>query len=90
MQYDAFKTYDPVERIPDVTARVSDERAARRLNDLTNVVETSFARGRLANLDAANSARPEHRCRSQDDVVRAAEGVRRSRSAAVAQGSIWR
>jgi uncharacterized protein DUF1501 len=49
-QYDAFKTYDPVERIPDVTARVSDERAARRLNDLTNVVETSFARGRLANL----------------------------------------
>src|SRR6476660_6330378 len=49
-QYDAFKTFDPVESIPDVTPRVSATRAARRLNDLTNVVETSFARGRISNL----------------------------------------
>src|SRR5437773_709500 len=28
-QYDAFKTYDPIGPIPDVTARVSPERASR-------------------------------------------------------------
>jgi uncharacterized protein (DUF1501 family) len=49
-QFDAFKTYDPREAIPDVTQRVSKERAARRLDDLTNIVETSFARGRIKNL----------------------------------------
>src|SRR5262245_27785101 len=49
-QFDAFKTNDPMEAIPDVKSRVSDSRAARRLNDLTNVVETSFARGRIKNL----------------------------------------
>src|SRR5262245_56556582 len=49
-QYDAFKTFDPVESIPDVTPRVSAARAAKRLNDLTSVVETSFARGRIKDL----------------------------------------
>jgi hypothetical protein len=49
-QYDAFKTYDPIQPIPDVTARVSPGRAAHRLNDLTSVVEASFARGRIRNL----------------------------------------
>jgi uncharacterized protein DUF1501 len=49
-QYDAFKTFDPVESIPDVKPRVSDARAAKRLDDLTSVVETSFARGRIKNL----------------------------------------
>src|SRR4051794_20395532 len=49
-QYDAFKTFDPIESIPDVTPGVSAERAARRLGDLTNVVESSFARGRIKNL----------------------------------------
>jgi uncharacterized protein (DUF1501 family) len=49
-QYDAFKTFDPVESIPDVTPRVSAARAARRLNDLTSVVETGFARGRIKDL----------------------------------------
>jgi hypothetical protein len=49
-QYDAFKTNDPIESIPDVSPRVSDVRASRRLDDLTNVVETSFARGRLKDL----------------------------------------
>src|SRR5262249_2251256 len=42
---DAFKTYDPKDRVPDVTARVSDDRFDRRLQDL-NVVEQAFARGR--------------------------------------------
>lgn len=49
-QYDAFKTYDPIGSIPDVTARVSPQRAARRLDDLQNVVEANFARGRIKSL----------------------------------------
>lgn len=49
-QYDAFKTFDPIGAIPDVIARVPEPRAARRLDDLQSVVETSFARGRLKSL----------------------------------------
>lgn len=49
--YDAFKTGDPVGPIPDVVARVPDERAQRRLDDLQKVVEPRFARGRLRELD---------------------------------------
>jgi uncharacterized protein (DUF1501 family) len=49
-QYDAFKTFDPIESIPDVTARVPVARSAKRLNDLQNVVEANFARGRVKNL----------------------------------------
>ena len=48
-QFDAFKTFDPSGPVPDVRARVSDERAARRLADL-QVVEAAFARGRLKHL----------------------------------------
>jgi uncharacterized protein (DUF1501 family) len=50
-QYDAFKTFDPIGQIPDITPRVSTTRASRRLADLENVVETSFARGRVKELD---------------------------------------
>jgi uncharacterized protein (DUF1501 family) len=49
-QYDAFKTFDPIDSIPDVTARVPVARAAKRLNDLQSVVEANFARGRVKNL----------------------------------------
>ncbi|HEY2412126.1 MAG TPA: DUF1501 domain-containing protein [Pirellulaceae bacterium] len=49
-QYDAFKTNDPIQPIPDVSPRVSATRASRRLDDLTNLVEASFARGRLKDL----------------------------------------
>ncbi len=49
--YDAFKVYDPAGRIPDVSKRVSDDRYARRMDDLLGTVETSFARGRLVDLD---------------------------------------
>lgn len=49
-QFDAFKTYDPIGSVPDVTARVSPARAAKRLEDLQNVVEATFARGRIAKL----------------------------------------
>jgi hypothetical protein len=48
-QYDAFKTFDPIGAIPDVTPRVSTTRAAKRLEDLS-AVEASFARGRIKNL----------------------------------------
>ncbi|MEX0714626.1 MAG: DUF1501 domain-containing protein, partial [Pirellulales bacterium] len=44
-QYDAFKTYDPAQPVPDVASLVSDDRFARRLADL-NRVEEAFARGR--------------------------------------------
>jgi uncharacterized protein (DUF1501 family) len=50
-QFDAFKTFDPSGPIPDVTARVSDVRAKKRLDDLQNVVEAQFARRRVKNLD---------------------------------------
>ena len=49
-QYDAFKTYDPNGSIPDVKALVSPTRATRRLDDLENVVEKAFARGRIKSL----------------------------------------
>ncbi|HMC12003.1 MAG TPA: DUF1501 domain-containing protein, partial [Pirellulaceae bacterium] len=57
-QYDAFKTFDPIGPIPDVTPRVSAARAAKRLDDLTNVVETSFARGRIKNLSQRTMHNP--------------------------------
>jgi uncharacterized protein (DUF1501 family) len=49
-QYDAFKTFDPIGAIPDVKARVPAPRADKRLDDLQNVVETSFARRRIKGL----------------------------------------
>jgi hypothetical protein len=50
-QYDAFKTFDPVGRVPDVSARVPDERFQRRMADL-QVIERAFARGRRRQADA--------------------------------------
>ena len=49
-QFDAFKTYDPNGPIPDVTPLVSATRANKRLDDLENVVEKAFARGRIKTL----------------------------------------
>ncbi len=48
---DAFKTGDPKQKVPDVTARVDDDRMRRRLADL-DVVEQAFARGRKAAAEA--------------------------------------
>ncbi|MBI1904495.1 MAG: DUF1501 domain-containing protein [Planctomycetia bacterium] len=42
---DAFKTYDPRQKVPDVTARVDQERFEQRLRDLS-VVESQFSQGR--------------------------------------------
>jgi hypothetical protein len=49
-QFDAFKTFDPIEPIPDVKPRVSVLRNEKRLHDLTSVVESRFARGRIKDL----------------------------------------
>ncbi len=49
-QYDAFKTNDPSSPIPDVTARVPEERFQRRLKDV-DFVERAFAKGRLKDLE---------------------------------------
>jgi hypothetical protein len=49
-QFDAFQMYDPKGSIPDVKARVSDERLQKRMESL-GVVEKAFAAGRLPNLD---------------------------------------
>lgn len=48
---DAFKTYDPKDRVPDISARVTDERFDRRVQDLA-VVEEAFARGRNRQVEA--------------------------------------
>ncbi len=50
-QYDAFKSGDPLNPVPDVRSPVGPERAARRLADLA-VVEDSFAQGRRQLADA--------------------------------------
>ena len=44
-EYDAFKVYDPADKVPDVTARVPAARFDQRLADL-DVIESAFARGR--------------------------------------------
>jgi uncharacterized protein (DUF1501 family) len=49
-QYDAFKTFDPKDPIPDVVARVDADRVQRRRADL-DVVENAFARRRRKQLE---------------------------------------
>jgi hypothetical protein len=44
-QYDAFRTYDPANKVPSIVAQVPEKRFQRRLEDLA-VVENAFARGR--------------------------------------------
>lgn len=50
-EYDAFKTGDPLKRLPDVTSHVPAPRDAQRLRDL-EVVESAFARGRTSRVAA--------------------------------------
>ncbi len=50
-QYDAFQVYDPKGNIPDVKARVDDQRMDSRLESLS-VVERAFAKGRSKDMDA--------------------------------------
>lgn len=51
-EYDAFKMGDPANKVPDLTARVSDDRFDQRLSDL-EVVDRAFLRGRERQVDAA-------------------------------------
>jgi uncharacterized protein (DUF1501 family) len=44
-QYDAFKVYDPADKVPDTTPHVSSDRFEQRLEDL-KLVEAAFAAGR--------------------------------------------
>ncbi len=50
-EYDAFKLYDPANKLPDVTRQVTDQRDKQRVADL-DVVEKAFARGREARVEA--------------------------------------
>ena len=62
-QYDAFKTHNVSGHVPDIATRVSKERFERRLDDL-DVVERSFARGRLKQIE-------EHRTQHRTTIDRA-------------------
>jgi len=44
-QYDAFRIYDPANKVPSIVAQVPGSRLQRRLDDLA-VVENAFSRGR--------------------------------------------
>jgi Protein of unknown function (DUF1501) len=61
-EFDAFKTGDPIEKVPNVAARVPDGRDRQRLQDL-EFLEGEFARGRgnlaeaAGNRTVMNSAR---------------------------------
>lgn len=48
--YDAFKTNDPANPIPNLTSRVEKEEFESRI-DILNTLETEFQRGRFASLD---------------------------------------
>jgi uncharacterized protein (DUF1501 family) len=50
-EYDAFKTNDPAQKLPDVTSPVPSNRDMQRLTDL-DVVEQAFARGRKTRVEA--------------------------------------
>ncbi len=49
--YDAFRTGDPLQRVPDVTSRVNTEREVQRQRDL-DVVEQAFAQRRRTRAEA--------------------------------------
>ena len=49
--YDAFKIHDPALSVPNVIARVDQDRNEQRISDLFHVVENEFLRGRMANLE---------------------------------------
>ncbi len=72
-QYDAFKIGDPSQPIPDVRPKVSRERFRQRIDDLFQVVEKEFARGRPKELDAKrtlhqNSIRRAMRMMSSEQI----------------------
>jgi uncharacterized protein (DUF1501 family) len=83
-QRDAFKMYDPADKVPDVTPQVAAGRYERRLADL-KVVEEGFAAGRACRVaetgDADTTARARRMMSSEQlrafDVSREPLAVRR-------------
>jgi hypothetical protein len=61
-QYDAFRTGDPIHRVPDVTSHVPAERDRQRERDL-DVIERAFARGRRERAEATQHAATLERAR---------------------------
>jgi uncharacterized protein (DUF1501 family) len=53
-KYNAFKTYDPRNGIPDTKRRVPEDRFNRRLEDV-EVVDRQFAKGRLRNVEQSRT-----------------------------------
>lgn len=50
-QYDAFKTFDPIQPVPSITPRVAKERFNRRVDILENVIEAEFNQGPFRDLE---------------------------------------
>src|SRR5262249_23993598 len=61
-EYDAFKTWDPAQKVPDVASNVSPERDARRMRDL-DVVDKAFAAGRQHRVEPTLHRTPVQRAR---------------------------
>jgi uncharacterized protein (DUF1501 family) len=62
-EYDAFRTGDPAEKLPDLTSFVSSSRDAQRVSDL-DVVERAFARGRQKRVEATQHRTTIERART--------------------------
>jgi hypothetical protein len=60
--YDAFKIYDPAEKVPNITPHVDTKRFDKRLEDLA-VVEGAFAQGRKHRPGIADTTGPLDRAR---------------------------
>jgi hypothetical protein len=83
-EYDAFKVYDPAEKVPDTTPNVPNDRFEQRLEDL-KVVEDAFAQGRGKRVGATGHKDTMERARrmmTSDqlkafDVSRESEAVRK-------------
>lgn len=56
--YDAFKIYDPKNKVPDVVSSVSDERMNKRLSRLKGVIESEYSKGRVRR--AKNATTPNN------------------------------
>ncbi len=50
-KYDAFKINDPAGPVPDIRRPIKEDRYQRRVDDLYDVVESEFRRGRLAEME---------------------------------------
>lgn len=50
--FDAFKINDPAGPVPDIRRPVKEDRYERRIEDLYNVVEAQFRKGRLRDLES--------------------------------------